>query len=127
MTEQYNHRQVNIGHPSDEEVAMQKGFQLSPHQRHGAVGHTSFYDSTMTNDSATYGYDSPDCGYYEQEYNEGQYRSPCMQMVASPATSSPACVPSEFPPFIHHIGHPSMLGVHNFPGIAQDDLPTEGM
>ena len=52
----------------------QKSFQIGPtpqQQHHLVYGEANHHHQKMTNGSATsvatYGYDSPDCGYYEQD------------------------------------------------------------
>lgn len=132
MTEQYQQQQqVNLGHPESAEVTTaslnHKAFLVGPaplnsgpqHQQHNhpassylisqqqsypqAASHSD--NSAMTNGSisAVYGYDSPDCGYYEhqdcssvdvgvqqQQSYANNTRSTCAMQVS---VNSPVSVP----------------------------------
>lgn len=96
MTEQYS-----SGHSSSEQSSSlhQKPFQIGPHQQFVHYGD----NINMTNGStAAYGYDSPDCGYFEQDcpsqqdhqqHQYGRQTCPIQQTTLSPVSSV-----GEFPP-----------------------------
>lgn len=127
MTEQYQQQQqVNLGHPEPPEVTSlhHKAFLIGPAPLHSghqqqqqnhppssylaqqqhhnypqvataAAGHS---DAMTNGSSAVYGYDSPDCGYYEQECSGAEVGNPqpsyrSASCVMQMAVNSPVPVP----------------------------------
>lgn len=143
MTEQYQHQsqqQQSHSQVIPEFSGGDKSYQLvSPPSGHYSTGHHADYSNSdnMTNGSAAvYGYDSPDCAFYDQdcamEMQQHQvYRSSCAMPVNMPMNSADyagnyAQQQTNIQQQQHLLGQmPHHLGNQQQHHFAPDELPSD--